>query len=95
MVLPFQIQKKSVKSDLNLRADLSIKSSDVTFLKFDALPVTQSGGRIVAINISGDYQVTSKVMARLFYDQTINTPFIQSSYPNANTKAGLSIRFTL
>jgi len=96
LVIPnVKIKGKKIKSNLNLRADVSVKNSRLILIKIDETPTPTSGGIVTAIKISGDYVISKKVTARIFYDQTINTPFIQTSYPSSTSRGGLSIRFTL
>ncbi len=96
LVIPrIKIKGNKLKSNLDLRADISVKNTNLTLIKIDQNPTPTSGGLVTAIKISGDYVISKKVTARVFYDQTINTPFIQNSYPSATSKGGLSIRFTL
>ncbi len=96
LVIPrIKIKGKKLKSNLDLRADISVKNTNLTLIKIDETPTPTSGGLVTAIKISGDYIISKKVTARIFYDQTINTPFIQTSYPSSTSKGGLSIRFTL
>ena len=96
LVIPrVKIKGKKLKSNLDLRADVSVKNTNLTLIKIDETPTPTSGGLVTAIKISGDYIISKKVTARIFYDQTINTPFIQTSYPSSTSKGGLSIRFTL
>lgn len=96
LVIPnVKIKGKKIKSNLNLRADVSVKNSRLILIKIDETPTPTSGGLVTAIKISGDYVISKKVTARIFYDQTINTPFIQTSYPSSTSRGGLSIRFTL
>jgi cell surface protein SprA len=56
---------------------------------------TTQGARILNININADYRISQKVTARAFYTQTVNTPYIATSFPNSTSTGGLSIRFTL
>lgn len=96
LVVPrVKIRGKKLKSNLDLRADVSIKNTNLTMIQIDKTITPTSGGLVTAIKVSGDYVVSKKVTARLFYDQTINTPFIQTSYPSSTSKGGISIRFTL
>ncbi len=96
LVIPnVEIKGRKLKSDLNLRLDVSLKSTNLTMLYIDEKGQTTNGGLITAIKFSGDYKITDKVTARAFYDQTINTPYIQTSFPTSTTKGGISIRFTL
>jgi cell surface protein SprA len=54
-----------------------------------------AGQKVMSINVSADYQISEKFNIRLFFDKIINNPFVSSQYPNSNTNAGLSLRFTL
>ena len=56
---------------------------------------TTQGAKILNININADYRISQKVTARAFYTQTVNNPYVQTSFPNATSTGGLSIRFTL
>ena len=54
-----------------------------------------SGQTAVMIKLSAEYMLTSRFSLKLFYDQNINTPRVQSSFPTSNTKFGFNLRFTL
>lgn len=96
LVIPnVEIRGKRLKSDLNLRLDVSVRSTKLTMLQIDESGQTTNGGLITTIKLSADYKVSEKVTARLFYDQTINNPVIQTSFPTSTTRGGVSIRFTL
>lgn len=95
LVLPIKIKGEKLKSDLDLKANVSVRSSNLTMLVIDGDATTTQGARIININLNGDYRISSKVTARVFYTQTINRPFIATSFPNSTTSGGLSIRFTL
>jgi len=87
---------RNLKSDLNLRADFSIRKNKTVLRKlvenFDQI---SAGQRIISINLSADYNISQNFMVRVFYDQIITNPFVSSVFPNANTNAGFSLRFTL
>jgi len=89
-------KSRNLKSDLNLRADLSIRKNKTVLRKlienFDQI---SAGQRIISINLSADYMINSNFMVRIFYDQIITNPFVSNIFPNANTNAGFSLRFTL
>jgi cell surface protein SprA len=96
LVIPnIEIKGRKLKSDLNLRLDVSVKSTRLTTLTIDGGAQPPSGGLITAIKFSGDYKVSEKVTARAFYDQTINNPHLSTSFPTSTSKGGISIRFTL
>lgn len=89
-------KSRNLKSDLNLRADFSIRKNKTVLRKlvenFDQI---SAGQRIISINLSADYNISQNFMVRVFYDQIITNPFVSSVFPNANTNAGFSLRFTL
>jgi cell surface protein SprA len=86
----------SMTSDLNVRADVSIRDNR-TILRKLAEDVDQitAGQRVVKINMNFDYVLSDRFNLRLFFDRIVNKPFVSLSYPTANTNIGFSIRFTL
>jgi len=98
--LTFQISSKTFKSDLNLRADVSIRN-DFTIIR--KLEMADGGGynqltagqNLITIKISADYQLGQNFTLRLFYDRTVRKPKISTSFDTYNTNVGISVRFTL
>lgn len=89
-------RRRPISSDLNLKADLSIRSNKTTLRKLvENYDQVSAGGRIISINVSADYQISEKFNIRLFYDHIINKPYVSSQYPNSNINGGISLRFTL
>ena len=91
-----QIKGKPIKSDLNLKLDLSFRRNE-TIIRRIVEQVSQStaGTNIISIKVSADYVISDKINIRLFYDRIMNKPVISSSFPTANTNAGISLRLTL
>lgn len=89
-------KKGPLKSDLNLKADLSIRKN-VTVIRKVVENVTQptAGQLVVSIKTSADYVISERLNIRLFYDQLITRPVISTSYNSSNTNAGIALRFTL
>ena len=98
--LTFQINSKTFKSDLNLRADLSIRN-DFTIIR--KLEMDQTGGynqitagqQLITIKITADYQLGPSFTLQLFYDRNVRKPKISTSFNTYNSNIGISIRFTL
>ncbi|MCE3279374.1 MAG: cell surface protein SprA, partial [Bacteroidetes bacterium] len=92
----FQIKGKPIKSDLNLKADISFRKNE-TIMRRIVEEVSQSTGgtNIISIKVSADYVISDKINIRLFYDRIINKPVISTSFPTTNTNAGVSLRLTL
>jgi cell surface protein SprA len=88
--------QKTLKSDLRLRVDFSLRNSKTILRKLaeETNNATQ-GQRAISVKTSADYVVSEQVTIRLFFDRMINTPFVSTSFPTANTSFGFSVRFTL
>lgn len=88
--------ERELKSDLNLRADLSVRDNKTIIRKLiEDVDQPTAGQRIVSIKTTADYVLSDRFNLRLFFDRVVNDPFVASSYPTANTNFGFSIRFTL
>jgi len=88
--------QKTLKSDLRLRVDFSLRNSKTILRKLaEETNTATQGQRATSIKTSADYVVSEQVTIRLFFDRIINTPFVSTSYPTANTSFGFSVRFTL
>jgi cell surface protein SprA len=89
-------QTRTIKSDLNLKADLSIRDN-VTILRRIVEEINQvsAGQKVISINLSADYQFSKNITLRAFFDQIINNPHVASQYYNTSTNFGISIRFSL
>lgn len=89
-------RKQQLKSDLNVKMDLSIRENKTVLRRLDeAINQISTGNRMVSINASADYVINQRFNIRLFFDKTITNPFVSSQFPNSTTNAGVSLRFTL
>lgn len=87
---------RTFKSDINLKADVSIRKNRTILRKItENYDQISAGQTIITINTSADYQVNSRFTIRLFFDRIMNKPDVSSQFPNSNTNAGISIRFSL
>jgi cell surface protein SprA len=86
----------SLKSDLNLRFDLSIRD-DQTLARKLVEDVDQPviGQRVFTLGVTADYVLSDKFNLQVFYDRTINNPFVATTFPTSNTNFGFSLKFTL
>nr|MBA3972447.1 cell surface protein SprA [Bacteroidota bacterium] len=91
-----QIKGKPVMSDLNLKLDLSFRKNETVIRRIvEEVSQSTAGTNIISIKFSADYVISDKINIRLFYDRIMNKPVISSSFPTANTNAGVSLRLTL
>lgn len=92
-----KIKGQPLKSDLNLKVDLSFRRNLTTIRRMlpDPISTPTSGQNIITLKSSLDYQLTQNVTIRFFYDWIRNKPQTSASFPTANTNAGFSLRFNL
>lgn len=83
----------NVKSDLNLRTDLSIKNNYTVLRDLDEYPSIISAIRTMSLSVTADYALSDKLTLNVFYKRELNDTY--GSYLYTNTQIGFSIRFTL
>ncbi len=95
--LPIKFNGKKVKpSDLVLRLDVSIRDNKTITRKIiENQNQATAGQKMTSIKFSGNYKLGKSLTVRLYYDRVMNTPFISTSFPTANTNAGVALRFML
>ncbi|MCB0397087.1 MAG: cell surface protein SprA [Flavobacteriales bacterium] len=96
--LPIKVGKSNLKSDLNLRADLSFRNN-LTTRRWEEngniINQASGGNNTISIKTSGDYVINERFNVRVFFDRIITKPALSSAFPTSNTSAGVSVRFTL
>lgn len=98
--LPFKLpgMKKVTPqgNDLNFRLDLSMRDDTQSNSRLDQANAYSTGGqRVITIQPSLDYVLNNRVNLQLYFDQQRITPYISTSAPIINTRAGLQIRISL
>ena len=53
------------------------------------------GQKVITIQPSIDYVLNNRINIKLFFDQRRVIPYIQTSAPNSNTRAGVQVRISL
>src|SRR5690606_12537939 len=93
---PFAIGGNRPNSDLNLRVDLSLRENVTVIRKMEERQNQGTAGQnILSIKTSADYVLNERLNVRDFYERVVNTTVISTTFPSANTNAGVSLRFTL
>ena len=90
--------KPAPTSDLKTRLDVTIRDNSTIIRKLDAevnRNEPTAGQNVVTIKFTADYQLNQTLNLRFYFDRNVNNPVISTSFPTANTKAGLSIRFAI
>jgi len=98
--MPFGLsgKKKAGQSgnDLNLTGDFSIRENSTIIRRvLENIDQPTAGLTIISYKFAADYVINERFNIRFFFDRTVNNPLISTSFPTANTSAGISIRFTL
>ena len=94
----FLSKNKSSKLDneINFRIDFRIRDNITSNSRLDQDNNFATGGsKEISISPTIDYFLSNKVNIKLYYDQRRIKPYISSSAPSTNTRAGIQIRISL
>lgn len=103
LTLPFKLPKflnpdggKSLQNDITFRFDFSIRDDATSNSRLDQnSSFSTAGQKVIKINPSIDYIMNNRVNVRLFFDQMRSIPYISTSAPTTNTRAGVQLRISL
>ncbi|WP_379968679.1 cell surface protein SprA [Epilithonimonas sp. UC225_85] len=93
--LNYQGKSRDVKSDLNMRADLSMRDSKTTItnILIDDSQIT-GGQKIFSLKLSADYNMSQNLNLKFFYDQMVTKYKISTAFPLSTTRAGITATLT-
>ena len=93
--LPF-IKADPDQTDLNISLDMSLRDDITSNSILDQASAFGTGGqRVISIQPSIDYVVSSRVDLKFYFDQQRVKPYISTAPPITNTRAGLQITISL
>jgi cell surface protein SprA len=88
--------QRALKSDLNLRFDLSIRDNKTLARKLvEDVDQPVIGERVFTLGATADYVLSDRFNLQIFADRTMNNPFVANTFPTSNTNFGFSLKFTL
>lgn len=88
--------QKALKSDLNLRLDLSIRDNKTLARKLvEDVNQPVVGQKVFSLGATADYILSDRFNLQIFADHTMNNPFVANTFPTSNTNFGFSLKFTL
>lgn len=91
--LPFE---KIPASPVNIRFDVNFRDNLTVIRNIDENSNQATAGqKVVQIKSSADYNLSKYLVVQFYYDHTLNTPKIATSYPTGNMSTGLRLRFNL
>jgi cell surface protein SprA len=89
-------RKTSPQSNLELRADVSLRNNVTIIRKILEDVVQPTGGqRTTSVKLSADYQISSRVQAKLFYNLNATEFQTSQAYPLTTNQFGISVRLNL
>jgi len=85
-----------LENEINFRLDFKIRDNVTANSRLDQDNTFATGGsRDIVISPSIDYFLSNRVNLKLYFDQRRVNPYISSSAPIVNTRAGLQVRISL
>jgi cell surface protein SprA len=88
--------QRALKSDLNIRFDLSIRDNKTLARKLiENVNQPVIGQKVFTVGATADYVLSDRFNLQIFVDHTVNNPFVASTFPTSNTNFGFSLKFTL
>ncbi|MGB8491575.1 MAG: cell surface protein SprA, partial [Bacteroidales bacterium] len=88
--------QKVLKSDLNIRLDLSIRDNKTVVRKLiEDVNQPVAGIKVFTFGATADYVLSDRFNLQFFADHTMNNPFVANTFPTSNTNFGFSLKFTL
>ena len=88
--------QRVLKSDLNVRLDLSIRDNKTVARKLvENVNQPVAGVKVFTVGATADYVLSDRFNLQIFADHTMNNPFVANTFPTSNTNFGFSLRFTL
>jgi cell surface protein SprA len=89
-------KKSKYSSDLNIKADFSIRRNKTILRRIDEeINQISTGQQVTSINFTVDYNLNQRFNIRFYFDKVITSPYVSNQYRTSNTKGGLTLRFTL
>ncbi|MFP9112494.1 cell surface protein SprA [Flavobacterium sp. RHBU_3] len=85
----------TIKSDLNLKADLTLRNS-VTIIRYLDYDNNQLGGgqNTWNLKLTADYAFSKALTAIFYYDHSFSKAVISTSYPVTTIRTGFTLRYT-
>tara|TARA_B100001167_G_scaffold129441_2_gene81108 strand:+ start:21050 stop:28360 length:7311 start_codon:yes stop_codon:yes gene_type:complete len=83
-----------LKSDLNFKADLSLRQNEtiVRYLDVDNSQIT-AGQDIYGLTFRADYALSKNLTAIFYYDHAFATYAISTAYPQTTIRSGLTLQY--
>ena len=86
--------RKIIKSDLNMKADLSVRNNKtiIRYLDLDNNQVS-AGQTIWSLKYAADYAFSNNLTAILYFDYAFSEYAISTAFPQTTIRAGFTLRY--
>ncbi|WP_299364886.1 cell surface protein SprA [Winogradskyella sp.] len=86
--------KQVIKSDLNMRADISVRDNK-TIIRYLDLENSQltAGQTIWGVKFNADYAFSKNLTAIFYFDYTFSDFAISTSFPQTSLRSGITLRY--
>ena len=86
--------RQIIKSDLNMKADISIRDNKtiIRYLDLDNNQVT-SGQTIWGLNYTAEYAFSKNLQGIFYFDYTFSEYAISTAFPQTSIRSGLTLRY--
>ncbi len=92
----FDGKNRTIKGDLNLRADFSLRDNETLIRDIDEDNEQITGGqKLFSLKFLADYTLSRSLTASVYYDQNSSRYAISTSFPRNSFSAGILIRYNL
>jgi cell surface protein SprA len=99
--LPFKVpftkkDSKELSNEINFRVDFRIRDNVSSNSRLDQnSSFATNGSKEITISPTIDYYINNKINVKLYFDQRRVNPYISSSAPTIDTRAGVQVRISL
>ncbi|MBS9765967.1 MAG: cell surface protein SprA [Flavobacteriaceae bacterium] len=85
-----------LKGDLNLKADVMIRNSNIMVRAIDKENDQVTGGqRIISVKFLADYAVSKNFIASFYFDQNASRYAISTTFPRQSVSTGIRLRYLI
>jgi cell surface protein SprA len=83
-----------IKSDINLRADFTLRNNQ-TIVRYLDLDNNQLGGgqNLWNLKLTADYSFSKNLTVIFFYDHSFSKAVISTAFPITNIRSGFTMRY--
>ena len=92
----FAGKQQSLKGDINMRADISLRDNLTMIRSVDIENNQISGGqKLLSIKFAADYKLSRNITTSFYYNQTVSKYAISTTFPRLSINAGFNLIYNL